>query len=137
MQVHQLAKSLNTTPDTVRYYTRIGLLNPDKNEKNAYKYYSTDEQARLRFILCARQMDFSVDEIRQILAQAEQVDQPCADIAVLIERKLAEAQLRLKQTISLKKSLHSALVEWQSHRVAPTGGMLADVITRFAEPEPG
>lgn len=135
MHVHQLAKSLHTTPDTVRYYTRIGLLRPRKDERNAYKCYDQDDRSRLAFILCARQLDFSVDEIGHMLAHTERGDELCADLAELLERKLEQAQQRLQQTISLKKHLRSALTECQSGAREPTGKMLHDVITRFAEAE--
>ena len=64
MQVIQLAKMLGVSPDTVRYYTRIGLLVPKKSIENGYKFYSSNEQNRLRFILSARDLGFSVDDIK-------------------------------------------------------------------------
>ncbi len=45
MQVGQLAKLLNTTPDTVRYYTRIGLLRPRKDSGSDYKYYDDKQRS--------------------------------------------------------------------------------------------
>lgn len=64
MRVIQLTNALSTTPDTVRYYTRVGFMTPIKSHENGYKYYGKAELQRLRFILSARQLDFSVDEIR-------------------------------------------------------------------------
>ena len=52
MKVTELAKEFGTTPDTVRYYTRLKLLNPTKSE-NGYKYYPPTEISRLKFILSA------------------------------------------------------------------------------------
>jgi len=37
MRVTELANALSTTPDTVRYYTRIGLIVPTKSPENGYK----------------------------------------------------------------------------------------------------
>lgn len=135
MHVNQLAKALTTTPDTVRYYTRIGLLRPRKDERNSYKCYSEEDKARLRFILCARQLDFSVEEIAAILAQTEQDDRLCPAVAELLDRKLEQAQQRLQQTILLKKQLRSALIDCQSGGREPTGKLLHEVITQFAEAE--
>ena len=36
MRVHQLAKSLGVTLDTVRFYTRIKVLQPEKRKANGY-----------------------------------------------------------------------------------------------------
>ncbi|MGQ9427442.1 MerR family DNA-binding protein [Gilvimarinus sp. F26214L] len=134
MHVHQLAKSLKTTPDTVRYYTRIGLLRPIKDSNNAYKCYGDEERKRLRFILCARQMGFSVDEIGQILTEAEKSDTPCPQVAELLQQRLEDIQQRLAQTLSLQDVLSDALKQWQScSNPAPTGEMLNELIENFVD----
>lgn len=53
MRVNELAKKLAVTADTVRYYTRIGILEPAKSTENGYKHYSKDDESRLRFVLKA------------------------------------------------------------------------------------
>ena len=50
MKVSELAKILSVTSDTVRFYTREGLLKPVKSEDNGYKQYGRKELNRLRFI---------------------------------------------------------------------------------------
>ena len=49
MRVSELAKNLEVNPDTVRYYTRIGLLRPRKNAENGYKEYDERDISRLNF----------------------------------------------------------------------------------------
>ena len=39
MYVKQLAKLMGVTADTVRHYTRIGLLHPIRSEENGYQEY--------------------------------------------------------------------------------------------------
>jgi DNA-binding transcriptional MerR regulator len=58
MKVSNLAKALNTTADTVRYYTKIGLLHPQKSQLNGYMFYNAKQQQRLSFILTARHLGF-------------------------------------------------------------------------------
>ena len=62
MKVREIASALATTPDTVRYYTRLQLITPAKSD-NGYKFYSTKDASRLRFILSARHLGFSVEDI--------------------------------------------------------------------------
>ena len=62
MQVTELADTFGVKKDTVRYYTRIGLLRPSKSSNNGYKFYATPEQTRLRFILSARDLGFSIED---------------------------------------------------------------------------
>jgi len=132
MQVNQLAKSLATTPDTVRYYTRIGLLNPKKNAANAYKYYDRDDQQRLRFILCARQLGFSVEEIGRILQHAQRGNKCCPQIAALIEQRLEQIHQQFHEALALKKTLATAVSQWRlKPEQAPTGEMLSRLIHEF------
>ncbi|WP_350639768.1 MerR family transcriptional regulator, partial [Psychrobacter sp. CAL606-MNA-CIBAN-0158] len=68
MQVSELATLLGVTTDTIRFYTRIGLLAPTKSPSNGYKYYRDKEVSRMRFIMSARNLGFSVDEIKVIFS---------------------------------------------------------------------
>lgn len=62
MKVSKFANYMNTTANTVRYYyTRIGLLTTNKNAENGYKVLGNLERKRLKFILSARQLDFSIE----------------------------------------------------------------------------
>ena len=65
MRVNQLDREIGVNGDTVRFYTRIGFLNPVKDPVNGYKEYSPKDRRFLRFILSARQLGFSVNDIGQ------------------------------------------------------------------------
>lgn len=80
MLVSELAKKLSITPDTVRFYTRVNLLQPKIDSANGYKRYDNDDLHRLKFILAARNLGFSVDDIRQILDRTDHNHsaEPCA-----------------------------------------------------------
>ena len=77
MQVTELADTFGVKKDTVRYYTRIGLLRPSKALKNGYKFYDRFEQRRLRFILSARDLGFSIDDIEKIFAESDEGKTEC------------------------------------------------------------
>ena len=48
MRVGQLARKLGITPETVRFYTRIGYLNPSVDKSNGYKNYKEPEVQRIK-----------------------------------------------------------------------------------------
>ena len=50
MYVKQLATLMGVTPDTVRHYTRIGLLTPIRSQSNGYQQYTKADRQRLQFI---------------------------------------------------------------------------------------
>jgi len=129
MKVSQLAKVLNTTPDTVRYYSRIGLIMPIKNTENGYKSYNQQAQQRLKFILSARQLDFSVEEIKEILLVADNGSTACPLVREIVEHRLAETEKKFNDSLILRNVLRSAIDDWKSKPdKSPTGDMLCHLI---------
>lgn len=129
MKVSQLAKVLNTTPDTVRYYSRIGLIMPIKNTENGYKSYNQQAQQRLKFILSARQLDFSVEEIKEILLVADNGRTACPLVREIVEHRLAETEKKFNDALILRNVLRSAIDDWKSKPdKSPTGDMLCHLI---------
>jgi DNA-binding transcriptional MerR regulator len=134
MQVKQLAKMLGVSPDTVRYYTRIGLLNPKKAIENGYKIYSPNEQNRLRFILSARDLGFSVDVIKQIFHKADEGESPCPTVRRLIDNRLHETEQRFQDTLRLRARMHAAVDNWgDKPDKKPSGNVICHLIDEFTK----
>ncbi len=114
MQVHEVAKNLGVTPDTVRYYTRTGLLLPVRNPTNSYNEYGKQDRHRLRFILSARHLGFSVSHIEQILEHADKGESPCQLVRQLIEGRLEEVNKRFDDMAMLKKRMEAAVETWST-----------------------
>lgn len=132
MQVSQLAKRLGITPDTVRFYTREGFLKPKKNRKNGYKEYGEKDMDRLRFIVSARQLGFTVGDIEEIIAVADTGKTPCPLVRQLIGQRLGETEQRFEETSKLRKRMSAAINEWSvKPDRAPTGKMICHLIENF------
>lgn len=129
MRVSELAKSMATTPDTVRFYTRIGLISPIKNPINGYKTYGKSVQQRLKFILSARQLDFSVEEIKEILTESDKGNTACPLVREIVEHRLAETEKQFQAALLLREKLRNAISDWQAKPdKAPTGHMICHLI---------
>lgn len=129
MKVTELANTLSTTPDTVRYCTRIGLISPVKNPENGYKSYSKTVQQRLKFILSARQLDFSVEEIKEILIEADKGHSACPIVREIVEHRLAETEKQFQAALLLREKLRNAISDWQTKPdKVPTGHMICHLI---------
>ncbi len=128
MTVNDIAKSLKTTVDTVRYYTRLGLVMPDKSS-NGYKFYSNKDQSRLRFILSARQLGFSVKDIQQILREADHGKSACPLVRKLIKARLDETEKQFQEMLQLRKKMKGALKQWDLMAdQAPSSTMVCHLI---------
>ena len=134
MKVNELANKLNITPDTVRFYSRNGFLSPLKNPSNGYKLYSVKDQRRLQFIISARQLGFTVNDIAQILQEADQGHTACNLVREIVEKKLAETERQFQQTLALRNRLQSAIIDWQDKpNKAPSSDMICHLIEDFSE----
>lgn len=133
MRVSEVAKSLEIPADTVRYYTRIGLLQPQKSKANGYKEYSDREVGRLRFILSARQLGFSVVDIEKILAEANKKKSACQMVRRLIEQRLFETEQRFAETLRLQERMREAIKDWNTRPdKVPTGHEICHLIESFS-----
>ncbi|AWB67878.1 MerR family transcriptional regulator [Saccharobesus litoralis] len=131
MTVTELAKQLGTTADTVRYYTRLKLVKPSKSP-NGYKFYAPEQVSRLKFILSARQLGFSVSDIKQILSEASDGKSTCPLVRSLIKQRLAETELQFQAMLRLRQKMNQALQQWESlPDEAPSAHMVCHLIERF------
>ena len=112
MKVTELAKAFGVKKDTVRYYTRIGLLRPSKSLENGYKFYGAKEQIRLKFILSARDLGFAIEDIKQIISESDQGKTPCPTVRELIEKRLHETEQRFIEMAKLRDRMRIAVATW-------------------------
>ena len=101
-----LAKITGCNIETIRYYENIALLRPVDRTSSGHRLYSADDQARLRFILRARELGFSIAELRGLLSLVDSDEYTCGEVLAVtndhianIQQKISDLQ-RLKQTLS-------------------------------------
>lgn len=134
MRVNELAKLLDVTSDTVRFYTRISVLKPKKRKDNGYREYSEKDISRLRFVLSARQLGFTVSDIQEILAQADKNKSPCPTVKRLIEQRLHETEQLFLSTVKLRERMVIAVKDWsEKPDKAPTGNKICHLIEEFTQ----
>ncbi|KZZ46911.1 hypothetical protein A3759_06095 [Thalassolituus sp. HI0120] len=112
MRVQQLAKQEKVNANTVRHYVRIGLLTPLKDH-NGYHNFTQNDQQRLRFILQARDLGFTLEDIEQILADAGKGQSPCPRVRELIAPRLSEARDKLSAMQQLVERMEMAVRTWE------------------------
>ena len=112
MYVTELARKAQISPDTVRYYSKIGMLKPGRNEDNGYQMYGNRDVRRLRFIRAAKGLGYTLSDIRAIFADADRGESPCPRVRALIERHIKETEARLAELTSLHSKMQQALVAW-------------------------
>ena len=102
---------------TIRFYEQIGLLAaPPRTEGNRRQYESEDLK-RLAFIRHARELGFSVEDIRELLAMTEQSNRSCHEADSIAQRHLKEVDRRILQLKALKSELQRMVSECGHGRI--------------------
>ena len=78
MRIGELSKITEISIDTIRYYEKMGLLNPIDRTESGYRIYDHDGKRRLQFIRRAQSLGFTLDEIKELLGLHEKPDADCA-----------------------------------------------------------
>lgn len=107
--ISQLSQQTNVSTETIRYYERIALIPRPKRAANGYRQYSEADVERLRFIRRSRSLDFTLDEIREILALRERHEAPCSYVMEVMQKRIGEIEERIQDLQKLRddiKSLH-------------------------------
>ena len=134
MRVNELAKKVGVTPDTVRYYTRIGLLCPTKSLENGYKNYTPSDQKRLGFILKARHLGFAVSEIEEIINLSKTGTSPCCRAREIIHKHIDETAQKINELEQLRACMERASATWDTMPDSmPDGDSVCDLIEMWDE----
>jgi len=114
MKVSELAQRVDVSTDTIRHYVRIGLLEPGIDPDNQYKQFSSQDEKRLRFILKAKSLGFSLQDIQAILDQADKGQSPCPQVRTIMQKRLLEAEKQLQQMQQNYQQMQQAVQRWQT-----------------------
>ncbi len=107
--IGQLAKEANVPTSTVRYYERVGLLQPDGRSSGNYRVYGPAALKRLRFIRAAQATGFTLDDVTDLLSFRDGRTAPCKEVQTLIEERLADTEQRLADLDHVQSVLKSSL----------------------------
>ena len=113
--IGELSRRTQCNIETIRYYERIGLLPQPHRPGGRFRRYDSDDVARLRFIRRARQLGFSLDEVRALLrlagADGEHIR---AEARALAAGHVADIQAKIADLQAMERVLSEAICECES-----------------------
>jgi DNA-binding transcriptional MerR regulator len=105
MQIKELAQRTGLQDKTIRYYEEIGVLLPPKRLPNGYRDYKETDVERVKFVMGMRRLDFSLDDITEILAMRDRREAPCRTVLDLIQRNSDVIAQRIVELQHLESEL--------------------------------
>lgn len=105
MRISELANTVSVNIQTVRFYEREGLLNKPARTSSGYRDYDQNALNRLQFICHAKEIGFTLREIRELMGLDVEGPQSCGCVQKVVEKKLCDLEQKLKAMRHMKKIL--------------------------------
>ncbi|MEC9488520.1 MAG: MerR family transcriptional regulator [Halanaerobium sp.] len=126
MYIGEFAKETGLTPDTLRYYDRIGLLVPER--RNQYRLYQEEDLQKALEIQELQSLGFSLEEVREILTLDRRLDMAMAsggrdskgesfltDLLAMLEAKYRDINNKEEEIKKVKYKLEHLLEKVRSY----------------------
>ena len=99
-----LSKRTGCNIETIRYYERIGLMPQPARSAGGHRLYTEGEERRLIFVRRARELGFTLEQVRDLLRLADEPGHSCAEVERLARAHLERirtklADLRLMESV--------------------------------------
>jgi MerR family mercuric resistance operon transcriptional regulator len=110
IRIGDLSRRTGCNVETIRYYERVGLLPRPPRSAAHYRLYDGADVRRLSFVRRARELGFTLDEVRTLLLLAiNNGDDTCAEVRRLAADHLGEIRAKIADLRALERVLSEAV----------------------------
>ena len=109
LTIGAVARAAGIAIDTIRYYEREGLLPATARRISGYRDYTPDAVTRLRFIRRAKELGFTLPEIRELLALSADRERGVRGVKQRAEARLAEIDRRIRELKRVQRGLKNLI----------------------------
>ncbi|MEJ2766706.1 Zn(2+)-responsive transcriptional regulator [Photobacterium sp. MCCC 1A19761] len=104
--IGQLAKLCEVSSDTLRFYEKNGLITPAGRSDSGYRLYNEASLKQISFILKAKELGLSLDEIRELLEiRLEATEHSCAEVKAITSAKLTLIDSKIAELTRIRTAL--------------------------------
>ena len=105
MNIGEASDASGVSAKMIRYYETIGLVPAAGRRESGYRDYGSKDVHRLRFIRRARDLNFSTDQIRELLRLWSDGNRSNADVKEIALGQIAELERRARQLNEMADAL--------------------------------
>jgi Cu(I)-responsive transcriptional regulator len=105
MQIGEVARATGVSAKMIRHYESIGLIPAADRRDSNYRDYSRHDVHRLGFIRRARDLGFSMDEIRDLLRLWGDSERSSSEVKALTLGHVTELERRIGQLQEMRDTL--------------------------------
>ena len=118
MRIGELGDATGTKVETIRYYEQTGLLPPPARTPANYRRYGSDHLARLSFIRRARDLGFSIEQVRDLLDLSDDRSRDCCTVDAIATAHLREVDRKIADLTALRRELAQVIKSCQGGTTA-------------------
>lgn len=105
-QIGELAKRCQVTADTLRFYEKNQLIKPAGRSSSGYRLYNQSNQQQVNFIIRAKDLGLSLEEIRELLEiRLEATEHNCAEVKAITSAKLELIDEKIGELTRIRTAL--------------------------------
>ena len=129
MKIGELARATGTNAKTIRFYEGEGLMPEPVRTPSGYRSYDGEAVSRIEFILKAKRLGLSLNEILGIMRLHDAKESTCVHVRDLLDQKIAEVATAIDALQAFKGDL-AALRDGATGLVdcKPLGGDICTII---------
>ncbi len=105
LTIGQVAGLAEVGVETIRFYERRGLIEEPPRRASGYRQYPPEAVRRIRFIRRAKQLGFSLEEIKELLAFRVDPQATSADVKGRASAKIADIEKKIKDLEGMRHAL--------------------------------
>lgn len=105
MNIGEVARLTGVPPKTIRYYEEIDLIAAPARSDNGYRAYGEEAVHTLRFVASARNLGFTVEQCRALLALYRDKSRASADVKQVANAHIADIDRRIDELQAMRKVL--------------------------------
>ena len=113
--IGRLASDAGVSPETLRYYERVGVLREPRRNELGQRRYPPAILGELRLLKAAQTAGFSLSEIARLLELTRQDPIPCRDMCGIVEEQLARLDAQIRELSDARTRLADALAACEPH----------------------
>lgn len=105
LTIGRVARRAEVGVETVRFYERQGLLEEPPRRKSGYRQYGEEVIDRLRFIRRAKQLGFTLKEIKELLSLRLDPSSTCGEVKRRAEAKITDIETKIQTLQAMNNAL--------------------------------
>lgn len=103
--IKEASMTTGVSAKMIRYYESIELISAPKRTENRYRYYTENDLHELGFIRRARDLGFSIEDIRHLLTLWRDRGRPSAEVKAIALRHITELDEKAASLAAMSRTL--------------------------------